>query len=553
MKRWVLGGVLLLGAAAIAVVVPFNLHDVRSVRRIEEEPQSASTHFDPRQSAALFVGVREFTSAEPVRFAIDDAIDLAYVFALGRHVRLVPPGRVVVVLSGRPPVKPESRARLRALRENGADIRYGADAAAIAAALREQTRLAGRDGLLVVSIAAHGLLRDGNGYVLGTSSMVHDTSTMLSVTEMLETIASSRAQRSLVFIDACRERLQSGTRSVLAGVMSSAPLLPGLNRRRGQAVFYAAAAGKVAYDDPIARNGVFTSAVIDGLKCGAPKNHDCVTADTLAGHVERYVKTWIREHRDPSVGSATQSSIDGDARNMPLVRCGGPPPSGPDHVTFAGTTIRAFSDRDELLWQADAGSTVVHAEAVDLDADGWCEVVYATRDSVAALDDTGKPLWTAGEPMTLRAVVSGDLYRQRTRQVVAIWNGEHSSRLSVYTADGTRRNAVDDVLRFDRVTIARASNRHAPKIVVTSGNIVLAFDPKKLASGKPLWAGRVSPGSEKIASIGVGDGDGDGKSDIALTTESGKKIFIDVSGHALSSRSGARFERFSLRRTRGSW
>src|SRR5262249_36642505 len=156
-------------------------------------------------------------------------------------------------------------------------VRIRAEVNDIRAALREQVALAGGDGILIVSIATHGFLRDGNGYILGVSSLVRNPGSMLSTAEIFETIATSAAQRSLVFVDACRERTATGTRSVLANATSAAPLVRRLSRTRGQAVFYAAAAGQWAYDDPEARNGVFTEAVIAGVNCGAAKVRGAVT------------------------------------------------------------------------------------------------------------------------------------------------------------------------------------------------------------------------------------------------------------------------------------
>jgi Caspase domain len=541
-KRLALGALLL--GIATATLVPFVSRGTRGVRLIAEAPRAASRRFEPRQSAALFVGVRDFASVVPVSFAVDDAVDLAYAFALQRHVRLVPPSRVVLLLAGRP-VKDESRRRLRVLRDAGADVRANADAAGILAALREQTALAGQDGILIVSLATHGFLRDGNGYILGRSSLVGDPATMLSDAEIFETIAKSSAQRSLVFVDACRERLTTGTRSVLAGAMSAAPLMRRLNGTRGQAVFYAAAPGQWAYDDPVGRNGVFTEAVIDGIKCGAPQARNIVTAEKLAGHVERYVKEWIRKHRDPNVGSATQASLDGEARNMALAQCGGSS-FGPDRAAPAGTTVRAFSDKEGLLWQRDVGTAVKRAEAVDLDADGWREVVFATHDALFAFDDVGVRLWSVHEPMKLTAFTTGDLRRKHTNQIVALWNAAHAARLAVYDAEGKVLGAFDSDRRLDLVAIVRPTNRHNPKIVATSGNVVLVFDPKKLE--KPLWAGRVANRADPIASLDVADADGDGKSDIALTTSGGGKLFVDVNGHVIGSRSGVQFER--IRRLR---
>lgn len=537
-KRWLLA-VVLLGIAA-ATVAPFVSRGTRGVRLAAEGSRSPSTHFDRSQSAALFVGVREFTDdVERVPFAVDDAVDLAYVFAFDRRVCLVPPRRVVLVLSGRVPVKPESREHLRALREAGADIRFRAEAADILAALREQTARAGREGLLIVSIAAHGFLRDGHGYILGASSRLRDPATMLAATEMFETMADTKAQRSVVFLDACRERMVKGKRSVLASAMSVAPRITHAN---GQAVFYAAAPGQPAYDDFDARNGVFTKSVIDGIKCGAAKVRGAVTAETLARYVEMNVHTWIRVNRDPDVGSATQFSMDGEARNIPLAQCVFIPTS-PLRVTAEGTAIRAYSEKNEPLWQHDAGGVVMGVETTDLDADGTREVVFATPDAVAALDDGGKPLWSARENMKLSSFLTCDLRRQRTYEVIALWNGGHASRLALYGSNGARLGAYDSSRRLEHFTIGRPTNYHNPKIVATAGNTLLLFDRKKLAAGKALWSGRITRGT--IASVAIVDGNGDGRSDIAVTTSSGAKIVIDFDGHVLRSQ-GAHFERLSL-------
>jgi hypothetical protein len=232
---------------------------------------------------------------------------------------------------------------------------------------------------------------------------------------------------------------------------------------------------------------------------------------------------------------------------MPLAQCG-IPIAGPDRAVAAGTTVRAFSQKEGLLWQRDAGVAVTRAEISDLDGDGWREVVFATSDAVVALDDKGDRLWSAHEPMTLTTFVAGDLRRKHTSDVVALWNGEHSARLAVYDAEGKARGAFDSDRHLDHVAIARATNRHAPKIVATAGNVVLAFDPRNL--GKPLWTGRISPRSDAVASLDIVDGNGDGKSDIALTTASGAKVFVDLTGHAIGAHSSPRFERLAPKRSR---
>lgn len=51
----------------------------------------------------MFVGIRRFThdaDLDPVRYAVDDAIDLAYAVSLDRSVPLIAPDRVALALSG---------------------------------------------------------------------------------------------------------------------------------------------------------------------------------------------------------------------------------------------------------------------------------------------------------------------------------------------------------------------------------------------------------------------------------------------------------------------
>lgn len=77
------------------ILLAFLSDDSRGVKSIpaDEVVQSVET-FDPKQSAGLFVGVRLFPhdpALADVRYAVDDAIDLAFVMALDERVRLIEP------------------------------------------------------------------------------------------------------------------------------------------------------------------------------------------------------------------------------------------------------------------------------------------------------------------------------------------------------------------------------------------------------------------------------------------------------------------------------
>src|SRR5436305_1891289 len=164
----------------VAVPRPSGPGITRGVQLLHAADAPEPRSFDPRQSAALFVGVRKFTRDEnivEVPYAADDAVDLAYMFALDRRVALVSPSRVVIALSGRPQ-KEESKRRLDALQQAGAKVEK-AGPSDILMLLQRQAALASSDGLLIVSFATHGYVRDGIPYILGATSVFQYPETAL--------------------------------------------------------------------------------------------------------------------------------------------------------------------------------------------------------------------------------------------------------------------------------------------------------------------------------------------------------------------------------------
>lgn len=284
---------------------------------------AAADEFDTTQSAALFVGVRQFpydTTLADVRYAVDDAIDLAFLLAMDGRVRLIDPSRMILALSGNPQ-KLESQQNLERLVAAGAQVR-SAGQADVLTALDEQARKAGKSGVLVLAFATHGVSYDGTQYLLTASSVVRHRETMLSESKIRDIASKSDATRCLILVDACRERLSADRRSGGPDVRSAASLIQAMSRAHGQVVLSAAAAGQYAYDDEVRRNGVFTAAVIDGLRCNAPMDaRGLVTVDALAAFVERQVSSWIRKNRDANIVRATQMTSDGDAKTMPLASC----------------------------------------------------------------------------------------------------------------------------------------------------------------------------------------------------------------------------------------
>ena len=300
---------------------------------------------------ALFVGARTFRddgALETVPYAVDDAVDLAYTFALDPRVSLVQPQRVVLALSNPVPRKAISRRRLAELKKRGAIV-APATQSQILKLLTRHAGAVGRNGIIIVSFATHGFSDDGAQYLLAANSLLREWSTAIPAVRVFDLVAKSDAGRSLILIDTCRERLRKG-RATEPEERSAAPLLRQMALTHGQVVLYAAAAGKWAYDDDARQNGVFTSAILDGLQCRSGQDRSgLVTIDMLSATVERSVLAWIRTNRDPSPRNATQVSVDGAARMMPLAICSYPPPADPPELPASTSPMRLSVVR--AVWQ----------------------------------------------------------------------------------------------------------------------------------------------------------------------------------------------------------
>jgi hypothetical protein len=511
----------LLAAGLLLALVPIALlrnvwGDVRSVIPYAGKDAAQSAPFDPAQSTALFVGISKFhedhTLAD-VRYAVDDAVDLAYAFTLGCGFPLVRPARVVLAITGQPR-KEESKLRLQELLRAGATL-ANADQADVRKLLRGQAGLAGANGLFIVSFATHGFSRDGEHYLLSASSTFDDAGTTLSAASIFDDAGSSAA-RSLIFVDACRERVHDDSRAVGPEPKSAAPLVSAMRKIAGQVVFYAAPAGGYAFDDEKRRNGVFTAAVIEALSCGTATKRDILTVEKLSVYVEKSVLAWVRKHRDRSARKATQLNTEGSTRSMPVAVCGTPPPPPApalSRVAFDGDVLTAYGD-------------------------------------------PGKSLWQQRVVGRIRTVRVGELFRKRRRQVVVVSDDERGdSLISAFEQNGTLLFAYHYPGRVDDLTIAQRTSHYDPKIIVTAtsaqfapalhvaGPVVTVFilDPKRTAeTGRPLWHGAILPAPQTIAHLRITDYDGDHQQDIALSTSTGSILHLEFDGTVITTEPGRR-------------
>lgn len=492
----------------------------RSVGPVRLASAVSPPAFSRAEAAGLFVGVQKFPHDETltVPFAVDDAVDLAHAFSLNQRIGFVPPRRVVLALSGEPQ-KAESKDRLRELKEAGARIVRNATQGDILHFLNEQTASTGNAGMLVLSLATHGFQQDGDAYILGSSSAFGSPETSLRIATLLE--VAQRAPRSLIFIDACRDRVDPTTRGATADPAAAAPRIKRM--APGQVIFYAAAPGEYAFDDFVHQNGVFTKAVLDGLaECEASAPRGMVVVETLHKYVDREVRRWIQENKKKRVNPATQVSMEGETRNMPLSRCWLPP--GPRiRVSFDGATVTAYGEDTRPLWRREFGQPILHAEAADLDADAFYEVVVGLSDRLAVLDRDGEPRWERNGG-TLRTFTTGDLFEKKTNQILAIWRDGSSStsRLSVFDSEGKELSTLDYAGELEHVAVGRPTNMHAPTIAVTTDKSLVLLHARKLTQ---KWHHALSSADDTISALRIVDADDDSRPDLVITTKGGTTLF----------------------------
>lgn len=268
----------------------------------------------------------------------------------------------------------------------------------------------------------------------------------------------------------------------------------------------------------------FTKAVLDGLNCKASSPGGTVRAETLHSFVDRQVRRWIRDNKQKMVNPATQVSMEGETRNMPLSECWRTPTSRL-RASADGSTVTVYGTDTRPLWSREFGEPVIHAEAADLDADAFYEIVVGLPSRIIVFDRDKQERWSrSGESMTLATFTTGDLYEKRTNQIVAVWQDASgsASRLTVLDAEGQERARRDHAGLLRHVAIGRPTNMHAPRIAAPTDDSVLLLHAKKLS---PYWQKRFRTSGEAIGDLRILDADRNSRLDLAVDSDSGTTWF----------------------------
>jgi formylglycine-generating enzyme required for sulfatase activity len=151
------------------------------------------------------------------------------------------------------------------------------------------------EDLVLFSFSGHGIANSkGEGFLVMVDSYREDfQGSSLKVKEIIAWLKEVKVKKSLLMLDACREKFQEGKAINLNGLKAERFLQAEVG-----AVFYSTKSGWFSYEDKEGNFGVFTRYVIDGLKGGADStqiegNGDgIVTFSELASFVEEGVSDW---------------------------------------------------------------------------------------------------------------------------------------------------------------------------------------------------------------------------------------------------------------------
>lgn len=275
-------------------------------RGAAHEPYGAivTEPIDWKQSAGVFIGIETFpvAGAPPdVRFAADDATDLAWAFA-HELPSLLAPDRTLLLLSGNPH-KRISREHLLVLQHEGSVIAGGMDADAIYAHVREVAAKVGTDGVLILAIATHGYTSAGAHVLLTPDATIAQPKGVV-LSRLLGAIPPKHGRRVLLFVDACRKPFGP----------APARMFEELEFPGDYAIFAASAPGGYAHAHEAVQNGYFSRAVADGLAGRAKPD---VEGYITPGMLDVYVSTQVRAS---SNGRQRPEARFGGLANLPLFR-----------------------------------------------------------------------------------------------------------------------------------------------------------------------------------------------------------------------------------------
>ena len=281
-------------------------------RGVSVEPATESFS---QGSSGLFIGINEFdeTNLDPLSFAVNDAISQAYAFV--EELKLIPAGRCWLGLSGKPNPGSKWERELEELKVAGVQLLTPnrLDILRKLADLADQTRDA--SDLLVVSVSSHGLQSRETGYFMAKNSHLGPfilENSGVPLKAVIDLLNSSKAGKSLLLLDACRNNVIRGERNV-SGVSTdnTAKVFKQLfSASTGKVVLASCDEGQVSYEDARLGHGVFSYYLLQGIRGAAEPEDYYITLGGLSDYVSSQVSEWVFQNKRPTSDGAPQPRQD---------------------------------------------------------------------------------------------------------------------------------------------------------------------------------------------------------------------------------------------------
>ncbi|QDV91093.1 Serine/threonine-protein kinase pkn1 [Phycisphaerae bacterium RAS2] len=297
-SRRTLSGLLIMACAAWFApwAMGQNPSQTNKAVGVEDAPKFAPVREMGAGNAALFIGINAFTKdthLAPLKFAVNDAIGTAHLFAL--ELKLVAPKRTALALSGEPNGD-AAKAQLATLKAAGARIGPAAKSDIFLSLQQVIASPANENDILIVGLSSHGFEEAGVPYVMpadGVKAFLADTA--INLTSVEQALTRSKAGKRLLILDACREKPLAGGRGGDAPM--AVAFKEALAKAAGQAVLASCDVGEVSFENAAVGHGVFTHYLLKALRGEAPTDDaGMIRIDQVIGYVAGNVERWSKQN-----------------------------------------------------------------------------------------------------------------------------------------------------------------------------------------------------------------------------------------------------------------
>lgn len=287
----------LLGGVACLSVEAQSVRGLGAEARPLSSAERESIGLPKEGSAGLFVGVGKFDATSglgDLRFTPDDAVALAHVFVV--ELELLPAKNTRVAIGGEPRSQ-RGRELAKILVSKGVRM-VGAERTQLLDAIAEVSDLGtAENGLVVMSFSSHGFEEKGKIYVMpsdGRRRFVESTGVSLQAVK--DTLRDAKANKKLLFLDACRETIGSETRGAerMRGTFQEA-----LSVAEGFGVIASCSVGQLSWESPELEQGVFTHFLLEGIRGGAlsPVNDGFIRLGTVSSYAAKATRDWVAKNK----------------------------------------------------------------------------------------------------------------------------------------------------------------------------------------------------------------------------------------------------------------